>query len=97
MTTPRPLRIAAPDETLARTRARATACGWHEMPDDGGGACGANCGYRKALRAHRVEGGVGWRMRQAALDCFAHFTAPVEGIDLQFTRGRGPMPGRFRR
>ena len=93
MTTPRPFRIAVPDETLDRIRARVAAYEWHEMPDDGGWAYGANLDYMKELCAHWVEG-FDWRTQEAALNRFAHFTAPVEGIDLHFIheRGSGPAP-----
>ena len=93
MTTARPFRIAVPDETLDRIRARVAAYEWHEMPDDGGWAYGANLDYMKELCAYWVEG-FDWRAEEAALNRFAHFTAPVEDIDVHFIheRGSGPAP-----
>ena len=93
MTAPRPFRIAVPDETLDRIRARVAAYEWHEMPDDGGWAYGANLDYMKELCAWWVEE-FDWRAQEDALNRFAHFIAPVEGIDIHFIRekGSGPAP-----
>ncbi len=42
MTISRPFRIDVPGETLDRIRTRVGEYPWHEMPDDGGWAYGAN-------------------------------------------------------
>ena len=93
MDAPRPFRIAVPDETLDRIRARVADYRWHEMPDDGGWAYGANLDYMKELCAYWVEE-FDWREQEAALNCFAHFVAPVDGIDIHFIHepGSGPAP-----
>ena len=67
MTTPRPFRIAVPDETLDRIRARVAAYEWHEMPDDGGWAYGANLDYMKELspEGRRVEVPTGCALHSA--------------------------------
>ena len=93
MTAPKPFRIAIPEDTLDRIRARVAAYEWHEMPDDGGWAYGANLDYMKELCAYWVEE-FDWRTQEAALNRFAQCVAPVEGIDVHFIheRGSGPAP-----
>ena len=93
MTTIQPFRIDVPDETLEHIRARVAGYPWHEMPDDGGWAYGTNLDYMKALCAYWVEA-FDWRAQEAAINRFAHFTAPVDGIDLHFIheKGSGPAP-----
>ena len=90
---PQPFRIEVPDAVLDRIRARVADYVWHEMPDDGGWAYGANLDYMKALCAYWLSG-FDWRAQEAELNRFPHFTAPVEGIDLHFIheRGSGPAP-----
>ena len=93
MTAPRPFRIEIPDEVLERIRARVAGYVWHEMPDDGGWAYGANLDYMKALCAYWLEE-FDWRAQEAKLNGLSHFTAPVEGIDIHFIheKGSGPAP-----
>ena len=81
MASPRPFRIAVPDETLDRIYARVADYAWHEMPDDGGWAYGANLDYMKELCAYWLSE-FDWRSQEAALNRFPHFIAPVEGIDI---------------
>ena len=88
MSTARPFRIAVPDETLEGIRARVADYPWHEMPDDGGWAYGANLDYMKELCAYWVNE-FDWRRHEAAMNRFSHFTAPVEGIDLHFIHEKG--------
>ncbi len=93
MATVRPFHIAVPEETLARIRAKVAGYTWHEMPEDGGWAYGTNLDYMKELCAYWLED-FDWRAQEAALNRFAQFTAPVEGIDLHFSheKGSGPAP-----
>ena len=88
MTVPEPYRIFVSDETLERIHARVAGYRWHEMPDDGGWAYGANLDYMKELCAYWVEE-FDWRAQEAILNRFPHFIAPVEGIDLHFIHERG--------
>ena len=78
---------------LERIRAKVAGYVWHEMPDDGGWAYGANLDYMKELRAYWLDE-FDWRAQEEKLNRFAHFTAPVEGIDIHFIRepGSGPAP-----
>ena len=63
------------------------------MPDDGGWAYGANLEYMKELCAYWLDE-FDWRVQEAAINRFAHFIAPVDGIDLHFVheKGSGPAP-----
>ena len=93
MTSPKPFRIAVPAEVLDRIRTRVAGYVWHEMPDDGGWAYGANLDYMKALCAYWLEE-FDWRTQEAMLNRFPQFTAPVRGIDVHFIheKGSGPAP-----
>lgn len=89
----RPYRIDVSDETLADIHRRVAAFPWHEMPDDGGWAYGANLDYMKELCAYWLEG-FDWRKQEAAINHFDHFTVPVDGIGMHFMheKGSGPNP-----
>ena len=93
MTTPTPFHIDVPDESLERIRAKVAGYVWHEMPDDGGWAYGANLDYMKELCAYWLEE-FDWRAQEEKLNRFSHFKAPVDGIDIHFIRekGSGPAP-----
>ena len=90
---PRPFRVDTPDSALADIRARVAAFPWHEMPDDGGWAYGANLGFMKALAAHWIEA-YDWRAAEAAFNRFPQFIAEVDGLDIHYihVRGGGPAP-----
>ena len=45
----RPFQIEVPDKTLELIRSQVASYAWHEMPDDGGWAYGANLEYMKEL------------------------------------------------
>ena len=93
MATPRPFTIHVPDETLDRIRRRVAGFPWHEMPDDGGWACGTNLDYMKELCAYWVNE-FDWRKQEAAINRFSHFKVTVLGIDMHYLleRGSGPDP-----
>ena len=82
-----------PDATLAHIRVRVAEYPWHEMPDDGGWAYGANLGYMQELCAYWLDE-YDWRKHEARLIQFSHCLAEVGGIDLRFIRekGSGPAP-----
>lgn len=90
-----PFELHVPDETLVNIRSRVSGFPWHEMPDDGGWAYGANLDYMKELCAYWVEE-FDWRTQEAAINRFSHFKAAVDGIDLHFIHEKGsgtnPMP-----
>ncbi|MEM7748260.1 MAG: epoxide hydrolase family protein [Pseudomonadota bacterium] len=89
----RPFQINIPDETLHAIRERVANYPWHEMPDDGGWAYGANLDYMKELCDYWVSA-YDWRKHEAELNKFSHFVAPIEGIDIHFIheKGSGPAP-----
>ncbi len=91
MTSIHPFRINVPDETLDRIRTRVAEYPWHEMPDDGGWAYGANLDYMKALCAYWVDE-FDWRKHEARINHFPHYTARVDGIDLHFIHEKGSGP-----
>jgi len=89
----RPFQIEVPVETLELIRRQVASYAWHEMPDDGGWAYGANLEYMKELCAYWLNE-FDWRVQEAAINRFTHFIAPVDGIDLHFMheKGSGPAP-----
>lgn len=88
-----PFRCHVPESTLDEVRRRVASYPWHEMPDDGGWAYGTNLEYLKELCAYWVEA-FDWRAQEARINSFAHFKAPVHGIDMHFIHeaGSGPDP-----
>ena len=89
----RPFQIEVPVDTLELIRRQVASYAWHEMPDDGGWAYGANLAYMKELCAYWLDE-FDWRVQEAAINRFTHFIAPVDGIDLHFMheKGSGPAP-----
>lgn len=91
----RPFRLAVPDATLDYIKARVADYRWHEMPDDGGWAYGANMDYMKEFCAYWVEK-YDWRKHEREINRFAHYLAGVGGLDLHFIREKGsgsaPLP-----
>ncbi|MAG98278.1 MAG: alpha/beta fold hydrolase [Alphaproteobacteria bacterium] len=88
-----PYSIAVPDQVLERIRARVADYQWHEMPDDGGWAYGANLDYMRELCAYWLEE-FDWRAQETALNRLPQFTAKVDGLDIHFIheKGSGPAP-----
>jgi len=93
MTSIRPFTVNVPDETLNHIRKRVAEYRWHEMPDDGGWAYGANLDYMKELCAYWLDE-FDWRKHEARINLFSHHMAAVDGIDLHFIheKGSGPSP-----
>ncbi|MEM9359176.1 MAG: epoxide hydrolase N-terminal domain-containing protein, partial [Pseudomonadota bacterium] len=89
----RPFQINISDETLQSVRDRVANYPWHEMPNDGGWAYGANLDYMKELCDYWVTT-YDWRKHETELNKFSHFVAPVDGIDIHFIheKGSGPAP-----
>ena len=89
----RPFQIEVTAETIELIRRQVSNYAWHEMPDDGGWAYGANLEYMKELCTYWLDE-FDWRAQEAAINRFAHFIAPVDGINLHFIheKGSGPAP-----
>ena len=93
MTDCQPFKIDIPDETLETIRRKVAAFPWHEMPDDGGWEYGTNLGYMQEICEYWVKE-FDWRKQESKINQFAHFKAPVDGIDVHFIheKGSGPNP-----
>jgi hypothetical protein len=93
MIEPQQFKIHVLDETLGDIRRRVADFPWHEMPDDGGRACGAKLDYMKELCDYWANH-YDWRAQKAALNEFFLLKAPVGDIDIHFIheKGSGPNP-----
>jgi len=83
-----PFSVSIPDDTLERVQARVPEYPWHEMPDDGGWAYGANLDYMKEL-CHYWVTEFDWRKQEAKINRFTHFKSPVDGIDIHYIHEKG--------
>jgi len=91
--TPRSFTLHVADEVLADLRARLDRVRWPDENPGGGWTYGTDLAYMKSLVAYWRER-YDWRAREAELNRFRQFTAPVGGIDLHFIHepGVGPNP-----
>ncbi len=89
----RPFKLAVPDATLEHIRTRVAAFPWDDMPPLDGWALGANIDYMRELCAYWLDK-FDWRAQEAKINRFAHFTAPVDDLDIHFIheKGSGPTP-----
>ena len=88
-----PFRIAVPDETLIDLQQRLARMRWPNEPRDAGWRYGANLAWMKTVVEHwrtRYD----WRRWEAALNRFAQYRAPIDGINIHFIleTGSGPAP-----
>ncbi|MBT6273025.1 MAG: alpha/beta fold hydrolase [Chromatiales bacterium] len=83
-----PFRVDVPEDVLGQIRTRVSQFPWHEMPDDGGWGYGANLDYMKEICAYWVDE-FDWRTQEARINQFAHFLAPVDGLDIHFIHEKG--------
>ena len=90
-----PFSVDVADATLQAIRTKVAAYQWHEMPDDGGWAYGANLDYMKDLCAYWIDG-YDWRAHEAEFNRLPQFTTKIDGIDIHFLHEKGsgtaPMP-----
>jgi pimeloyl-ACP methyl ester carboxylesterase len=91
--TPAPFRIHVADAVLDDLRDRLRRTRWPDQVADSGWTYGTDGAYLRELVAYWIER-FDWRAQEAALNCFAHFRAAVDGLDLHFIheRGHGPRP-----
>jgi pimeloyl-ACP methyl ester carboxylesterase len=89
----KPFRIAIPDETLDDLKQRLSRVRWPDEAPDGPWRYGSSVAYMQELVAYWRDA-YDWRAHERDLNGFAHFTAPVDGIDIHFIheKGLGPKP-----
>lgn len=90
----RSYKINVSQSTLDEIKRRVEAFPWHEMPDDGGWAYGANLEYMRELCDYWVNE-YDWRKHEAELNAYEHFKAEVDGIDLHFIGEQGSGTNRL--
>ena len=86
---PDPYTIAVDDAVLGDLRARLTATRWPEPEAVGDWTQGVPRAWLQSLCAYWAEQ-YDWRERERALNRFAHFTAPIDGLDVHFIHVRSP-------
>jgi pimeloyl-ACP methyl ester carboxylesterase len=87
-----PFRIHVPDDVLDDLRRRLRATRWPEPATAPGWAQGVPLDYlREVCRYWRDE--YDWRAREEALNRFAQFITPIDGLDIHFLHVRSPSPG----
>ncbi len=96
-TIPTPFTIDIPQDRLDKIASRVADYEWHEMPQNGGWAYGANLDYMKDLCAYWLDG-FSWRKAETGLNRFPQFKAPVtiDGQTLNlhyiYEKGSGSNP-----
>ena len=90
----RSYKINVSQSTLDEIKRRVEAFPWHEMPDDGGWAYGANLEYMRELCDYWVNE-YDWRKHEAELNAYEHFKAEVDCIDLHFIGEQGSGTNRL--
>ncbi len=83
-----PFNVSVADETLDAITTRVSGYPWHEMPIDGGWDFGTNMEYMKELCDYWVSD-FDWRKQETEINRFAHFTAPIDGMDIHFIHEKG--------
>jgi pimeloyl-ACP methyl ester carboxylesterase len=89
----RPYTIQVSDETVDRILARIRNYPWAAMPDLHGWEHGSNIGYMRELCDYWISD-FDWQKQENLLNTFAHFVAPVDGLDIHFIyeKGSGSSP-----
>lgn len=90
----RSYKVNVAQSTLDEIKRRVEAFPWHEMPDDGGWAYGANLEYMRELCDYWVNE-YDWRKHEAEINAYEHFKAEVDGIDLHFIHEQGSGTNRL--
>ena len=91
--TVKPFKINVSQAVLDDLQDRLAQTRWPDEVEGTGWDYGTNLGYMKEMAAY-WQHGYDWRKQEAALNAFAHFTATIDGEDIQFIheRGKGPNP-----
>ncbi len=89
----RPFRIAVPDSVLDDLRQRLARTRLPDEPPLEPWSTGTSVAYLKGLLDYWREG-FDWRVQEAKLNAFSHYTVPLGGIDVHFIHqpGKGPKP-----
>ena len=90
---PKPFRIAIPETMLDDLRTRLSRVRWPDEAPDDPWSYGSSLAYMKELIAYWRDA-YDWRAQERDLNALAHFTAPVDGMNLHFIheKGAGPKP-----
>ena len=75
--------IATSDDTIASIKKRVAAYPWHERPEDCGWGYGTHLEYMQELCDYWTTE-FDWRKQEEKINQFAHFKAPVDGINIHF-------------
>jgi len=87
----RPYRLAVPDQAIADLRDRLRRTRWPDDYIDHGWDLGTDQTYLKALCEYWANG-YDWRSREAKLNAWPHFIAPIDGHAVHFIRAKSAVP-----
>jgi hypothetical protein len=88
-----PFEVKIPDAVLADLHERLANTSMPEAEGSTGWEAGTSPAFLRRLVAH-WRSGFDWRLQEAAINRFAHFRAPIDGLQIHFIheRGRGGQP-----
>ena len=86
---PKPFHIAVSDEALADLKARLANTRWPEAEPVDDWTQGVPLAYVQEVCQYWAND-YDWRAREAQLNRFDHFTAPIDGLDIHFIHARSP-------
>lgn len=89
----RSFKLRVPSPTLDDLRSRLASTRWPDEVQGAGWEYGSNLAYMKELTNY-WQTNFDWRAQEEVINAFAHFHAPVDGLDIHFIheRGKGPNP-----
>jgi microsomal epoxide hydrolase len=84
----KPFKVEISDKFLQSIYSKVKNYPWHEMPDDGGWAYGANLNYMKEISKYWIEK-FDWRKTEEKINKFQNFKSNTDGIDIHFIHEKG--------
>ena len=81
-------KVEMSEETLQNIYSKVKNYPWHEMPDDGGWAYGANLDYMKDFSNYWINK-FDWRKTEEKINKFQNFKSSIDGIDIHFIHEKG--------
>jgi len=84
----KPFKVEISDKFLQNIYSKVKNYPWHEMPDDGGWAYGANLNYMKEISKYWIEK-FDWRKTEEKINKFQNFKSNIDGIDIHFIHEKG--------